>query len=165
MTRARLPHSDIHGSRVTCTSPWLLAACHVLRRSPVPRHPPHALYILIYFLTPLNTANTPYDPHTGYACLSCQRPIKRCGAMRARTANLRRARAALSQLSYSPNQGAGSKEYRTRTHLLRIFTLSFSPCSLFLAPYSLMVGQSGVEPPTLRLSGVRSNQLSYWPSV
>jgi hypothetical protein len=27
-----------------------------------------------------------------------------------------------------------------------------------------MVGQSGVEPPTLRLSGVRSNQLSYWPS-
>ena len=26
-----------------------------------------------------------------------------------------------------------------------------------------MVGQSGLEPPTSRLSGVRSNHLSYWP--
>ncbi len=25
------------------------------------------------------------------------------------------------------------------------------------------VGQGGVEPPTSRLSGVRSNHLSYWP--
>ena len=26
------PHSEIHGSRVICTSPWLIAACHVLLR-------------------------------------------------------------------------------------------------------------------------------------
>ena len=26
-----------------------------------------------------------------------------------------------------------------------------------------MVGQGGLEPPTSRLSGVRSNHLSYWP--
>ena len=26
------PHSDIHGSTVICTSPWLFAACHVLLR-------------------------------------------------------------------------------------------------------------------------------------
>ena len=26
------------------------------------------------------------------------------------------------------------------------------------------MGQGGVEPPTSRLSGVRSNHLSYWPS-
>ena len=26
------PHSEIHGSRVICTSPWLIAACHVLPR-------------------------------------------------------------------------------------------------------------------------------------
>ena len=48
--------------------------------------------------------------------------------MRTRTANLLRARQALSQLSYSP-----------------------------------AVGLSGIEPPTSRLSGVRSNQLSYRP--
>ena len=26
------PHSEIHGSKVICTSPWLIAACHVLLR-------------------------------------------------------------------------------------------------------------------------------------
>ena len=40
---AGLPHSDIHGSRVACTSPWLFAACRVLHRLPEPRHPPYAL--------------------------------------------------------------------------------------------------------------------------
>ena len=43
---ARFPHSDIHGSQVICTSPWLFAAYHVFRRLLVPRHPPCALYCL-----------------------------------------------------------------------------------------------------------------------
>ena len=30
---------------------------------------------------------------------------------------------------------------------------------------ALLVGSSGLEPPTLRLSGVRSNHLSYKPIV
>ncbi len=65
--------------------------------------------------------------------------------MRARTANLLRARQALSQLSYSPlllNKG------------LSVNTL------LLTRPF---VGLSGVEPLTSRLSGVRSNHLSYRP--
>ena len=37
------PHSDIHGSKVICTSPWLFAAYHVFHRLLVPRHPPYAL--------------------------------------------------------------------------------------------------------------------------
>ena len=37
------PHSDIHGSRDICSSPWLFAAYHVLHRLLVPRHPPCAL--------------------------------------------------------------------------------------------------------------------------
>src|SRR5690348_18140503 len=41
-----LPHSDIHGSMPARGSPWLFAACHVLHRLLVPRHPPNALLIL-----------------------------------------------------------------------------------------------------------------------
>ena len=41
-----LPHSDIHGSKPARGSPWLFAACHVLHRLLVPRHPPNALLTL-----------------------------------------------------------------------------------------------------------------------
>ena len=37
------PHSDIHGSKDICSSPWLFAAYHVFLRLLVPRHPPCAL--------------------------------------------------------------------------------------------------------------------------
>ena len=37
------PHSEIHGSKLTRSSPWLIAACHVLHRLSTPRHPPNAL--------------------------------------------------------------------------------------------------------------------------
>ena len=43
MTPGRLPHSEILGSKPVCGSPRLIAACHVLRRLPAPRHPPYAL--------------------------------------------------------------------------------------------------------------------------
>ena len=56
------------------------------------------------------------------------------GADRDRTGGLRLAKPALSQLSYSPR---GNEERQ--------------------------VGQGRVELPTSRLSGVRSNHLSYWP--
>ena len=46
----RFPHSDIHGSQVICTSPWLFAAYHVFRRLLVPRHPPCALFCLTSLL-------------------------------------------------------------------------------------------------------------------
>jgi hypothetical protein len=38
-----LPHSEIQGSTIARISPWLVAACHVLHRLSVPRHPPDAL--------------------------------------------------------------------------------------------------------------------------
>ena len=46
-----LPHSEIHGSGDICSSPWLIAACHVLLRLREPRHPPCALDRFRYFLT------------------------------------------------------------------------------------------------------------------
>ena len=42
------PHSDICGSKLICSSPQLFAACHVLRRLPMPRHSPYALLSLNY---------------------------------------------------------------------------------------------------------------------
>ena len=57
------------------------------------------------------------------------------GAKRDRTADLLRARQALSQLSYSP-----------------------------ICKSDKLVGLGGFEPPTSPLSGVRSNQLSYRPN-
>ena len=42
------PHSEICGSQNICFSPQLIAACHVLRRLSVPRHPPCALYSLTF---------------------------------------------------------------------------------------------------------------------
>ncbi len=40
------PHSEIHGSKIMCISPWLIAAYHVFLRLLVPRHPPCALISL-----------------------------------------------------------------------------------------------------------------------
>ena len=37
------PHSEIPGSMPACGSPGLIAACHVLHRLLLPRHPPCAL--------------------------------------------------------------------------------------------------------------------------
>ena len=91
--------------------------------------------------------------------------------MRARTANLLRARQALSQLSYSPilinpkYQGPNSKN--SKHHEMGLIPLGFGFLSLVTKNPAIQrdcrVGLSGVEPLTSRLSGVRSNQLSYRP--
>ena len=41
-----LPHSEIHGSKLIRSSPWLIAAYHVLHRLCMPRHSPDALLSL-----------------------------------------------------------------------------------------------------------------------
>ena len=48
---AGFPHSDIRGSMDICSSPRLLAACHVLLRLLMPRHSPCALSCLTYLYT------------------------------------------------------------------------------------------------------------------
>ena len=56
----------------------------------------------------------------------------------------------------------GDGEIRTLDPLLArqvLSQLSYAPTG----SYSLSMGLSGLEPPTSRLSGVRSNQLSYKP--
>ena len=72
------------------------------------------------------------------------------------------ARQVLSQLSYTPmDAGLPSFQRRSLIHLCSVF-ISISQ-SLVALPFRVM-GLSGLEPPTSRLSGVRSNRLSYKPA-
>ena len=59
----------------------------------------------------------------------------------------------------------GDKEIRTPDPLLArqvLSQLSYTPIAAF-SPAAGILGLSGLEPPTSRLSGVRSNRLSYKP--
>src|ERR1700722_704234 len=85
----------------------------------------------------MNGGGRTHQPHLCSRCRLLECRIL-CGADRDRTDDLRLAKPALSQLSYSPSGVARAAEER--------------------------VGQGRVELPTSRLSGVRSNHLSYWPS-
>ncbi len=147
MTRIGLPHSEIPGSKVVCTSPRLIAAYHVLHRLSVPRHPPYALIsltktgfqqITIVLCKRIHTSVWQIVLPNPYSIVKEQSKILQKfifgGDNRDRTGDLRLAKPALSHLSYIP----------------KIF------CNL--------VGLSGVEPLTSRLSGARSNQLSYRPA-
>ena len=53
---AGFPHSDIHGSKDICSSPWLFAAYHVFLRLLVPRNPPCALFCLTSALYSVTTS-------------------------------------------------------------------------------------------------------------
>ena len=120
MNLSGLLHSEIHGSKLICSSPWLIAAYHVFLRLLVPRHSPCALCSL-----------------TNYACshdlIVVFVTLAFCNC------NL-----------YSHSQ-------------FHISLFNFQGTIHFSKPEGLVVGSSGLEPPTSRLSGVRSNHLSYEP--
>ena len=67
MTPAGLPHWEIPGSTVVCTSPRLIAAYHVLHRFPEPRHPPYALSCLTSISSSPRTARGPGQRARGKA--------------------------------------------------------------------------------------------------
>ena len=69
---AGFPHSDIRGSSAICAYPRLFAACHVLLRLPVPRHPPYALSCLTSLL--VFFANYFVNASLFFACLSSYLP-------------------------------------------------------------------------------------------
>ena len=54
------PHSEISGSTPVCGSPKLIAACHVLHRLYLPRHPPCALSSLTIEFTRTQQSNYLY---------------------------------------------------------------------------------------------------------
>ena len=143
MTRvclAGFPHSEISGSTLICSYPKLIAACHVLHRLSTPRHPPTTLTSLTRKTCARKDASSHYPDSVVKERTGTSRFITG-GEDRDRTGDLRRARATLSQLSYFPVQ-------TDCTRCLKVFFL---------------VGLARVELATSRLSGVRSNQLSYRP--
>ena len=171
---AGFPHSDICGSSVTCTSPQLFAAYRVLRRLIWPRHPPYALSYLTCLFEFLRLDLSFLEILLLTFSCSCQgtglyrnpqiSDIKIGGDEEDRTPDPLLARQVLSQLSYTPTYHLtsalnertvkvivkGASVVRTTYEKLRVYRLA-------------MVGLGGLEPPTSRLSGVRSNQLSYRP--
>ena len=68
-----MPHSDIHGSKPARGSPWLFAACHVLHRLLVPRHPPNALIVLE--IHPRLTDPLRLDPGINPPCTGTIQPL------------------------------------------------------------------------------------------
>ena len=165
------------GSKGARTSPDLIAACHVLHRLPAPRHPSEALMRLIdlarthargsrpahaasddVFISkpPLQALETPGEPflhdvipspagwtpgEVGKHGLLPQDMVIASERWWSRTVSNRRphackARALPTELRPLKNQGAPA-----------------------------VVGPGGLEPPTSRLSGVCSNQLSYRPET
>ena len=188
---AGFPHSEIAGSKDICSSPTLIAAYHVFHRLSVPRHPPCALCSMTTSLYSVTTMGRSFfirkkcvvkfksyglmsyhfqyvvfkvhvynsdllhaslpEPSKAFSFLghgilhmhprlrSVKNTFFRPGASSARSGNLR-----------------GDNEIRTRDLLLARQALS-------QLSYTPKVGLSGLEPPTSRLSGVRSNRLSYKP--
>ena len=79
-----------------------------------------------------------------------------------------RIKAFVSSVQFSrSNKTGGDEENRTPDPLLArqvLSQLSYAPLfPSFVRCYFLLVGLSGLEPLTSRLSGVRSNLLSYKP--
>ena len=128
-----LLHSEICGSILACNSPQLIAAYHVLHRLLMPRHSPCALYSLTICLVLLEL------------CLTL-RSFFEIVSFNFQSFWL------FSRWIFSMFSSFA---------LLLNFFIQFSRC--FWELLVLLVGTSGLEPPTSRLSGVRSNHLSYAP--
>ena len=154
---AGFPHSEISGSTVICTSPKLIAAYHVLHRLLMPRHSPCALISLTYLFK------------------------KRSLAIGSHWVRIMQASDS-TKLSFYPFRLKKFHNYVCFPLLLALHTLNyfvqFSRCGTDLSWNQFqtlfwmletnlkrkgMVGPSGLEPPTSRLSVVRSSQLSYGP--
>ena len=69
--RAGFSHSETRGSKGVCPSPRIIAACRVLRRLPVPRHPPPAL--TIFLLSQTVWLTTHWAPSAGPWVSYCMR--------------------------------------------------------------------------------------------
>ena len=154
------PHSDIRGSMFISNSPRLFAGNHVLRRLSVPRHSPYALFRLNSFAR----------SHKFRSCLSFANNCLGCNEKTVLSNFLHHC---FPPPGFPPTANCSSL-FRKDLLLSSKLQLSvrFFPYSVFneqslvlLKKQKYLVGLSGLEPPTSRLSGGCSNQLSYKPMV
>ena len=156
-----------------CYSPWLIAACRVLLRLLVPRHSPCALSNLT-FLCPLK-GKSPRDPSRVFGSLFSSLIQDTCLKISLKTCFLTRYLAlsrSVGPLAFAKGLYLAFALYFVYARLLfSSLCLVFSLCSFQGAVLRFesaderakLVGLNGLEPSTSRLSGVRSNQLSYKP--
>ena len=156
MTLVGFPHSEISGSKPARGSPELFAACCVLHRFPAPRHPPHALSSL---------TSTFKNPQW---CRATGSAFKRVSQLTTRTPDCQRsALGSRPKRSWRERGLGGGKRVRTADLLLAkqaLSQLSYAPETACRLIAFRLVGLGRFELPTSRLSGVRSNQLSYRPA-
>src|ERR1700736_1851229 len=131
-----LPHSEIPGSPIARISPGLFAACHVLHRLSVPRHPPDALLSRLItgafpkedaLTTAAHRAKTPSGPKTPPGSRPARRPrmktLLRVGPAQARLAQPDRRSFASPKGRAAPSRQA----YPPRSHHNSLFTLQSTP--------------------------------------
>ena len=136
VTHSGLLHSDICGSTLACNSPQLFAAYRVLRRLPMPRHPPCAL-ISLTSLQPISQL----FPLVWIMLLF----------------RLKFFEIVVSLLTLK-------SIWKLKFFLIAFTLLLYSIFKIQTSQaFLLVVGTNGLEPSTSRLSGVRSNHLSYAP--
>ena len=143
MSQSGFPHSEIPGSKPACGSPGLIATYYVLLRLLAPRHSPHALSSLITkltFQTLLRFQRSAFQA-TQRIIVICPKNLPMCSCQRTSSGPM--AQGALRPKPSSP--------------------IKFILASL--SPRFRMVGLTGLEPVTLRLSSACSNQLSYRPRI
>ena len=139
MTPAGFPHSDIHGSQPAFGYPWLFVDRYVLHRLPVPRHPPCALLSLTFRYAFLSYRLQSCSNHF-WVLLVCKIIVVTLFF-------------SLSLCFFFIQ----FSRFSPQVSLLHIYCIGLSTVTTEL------VGSNGLEPSTSRLSGVRSNHLSYEP--
>ena len=176
---AGLPHSDIPGSMDICSSPRLFAACHVLLRLLMPRHSPCALSSLTYRRSHSDLSENSWFSLRIMQALQRSKlyvtlhPFGCCSTINLFPLCLHRETSLLPYLLLS-HCSVFKVQIAVRKLSLVSGTASNRFCSQILRSdlsirssnpkANRLVGPSGLEPPTLRLSVVRSSQLSYGPS-
>ena len=178
MSQSGFPHSEIPGSKPACGSPRLIAACHVLLRLHVPRHPPYALSSLTIKLTQRISSASVSRP--AVATISRSAISSRLTESLPEAARLAKD-ATLRLTCICPKNFHCQRTPRLNYANLGLLVPAFAdpipdakhrmllsdahhlkPVSSYLQQMHL-VGLGRVELPTSPLSGVRSNQLSYRP--
>ena len=178
---AGFPHSEICGSMLMCSSPQLIAACHVLHRLLMPRHSPCALSSLtsgsqelcrlqIRFIVVLcyPSFKSPQITLLPLCCLLAISCLLHCSVFKVQTSNLFQGQIEMLRLSakhFDLILPGGDKRNRTAGLLLArqaLSQLSYTPSSSRTSHPSLLPsGKSSLAPSLLLF---KSNPLC-WASI